>query len=89
MERQRMWIAVACIAIIVIAAVFIFSYIRGQREGYVREVSVEAVQREIERIKNDPKIPAGVKENLLRQLQTELQRAQTKQPQSSPTAPSP
>ncbi len=87
MERQRTWLVVVCIVIIAIAAVFIFSYVRSGREGYIKEASVEAVQREIERIQNDPNIPPNVKANLIRQLQAELQRAQAKQPQQAPTNP--
>jgi len=78
---------VISIVLILIAGLLIFSHVKKSREGIVKEVSVETIQREIEQIQNDPNIPPNVKSNLIRQLQAELARAQAKQPQQAPTLP--
>jgi hypothetical protein len=78
MEGRKAWMVIISVALIVIAMLLIFSHVRKSREGIIKEASVETVQREIERIQKDPNIPADVKANLIRQLQAELARAQTK-----------
>lgn len=87
MDWKKTLTVVVCVLIIVVAGLIIFSQVRKSREGFIREASVEAVQREIERIQKDPNIPPDVKANLIRQLQAELARAQAKQPQAQPTSP--
>lgn len=87
MDWRKVLTVVVCVLIIVVAGLLIFSQVRKSREGFVKEASVETVQREIERIQKDPNIPPNVKANLIRQLQAELARAQTKQTQTQPTAP--
>lgn len=87
MEGRKVWMVIISVALIVIAGLLIFSHVKRSREGIIKEASVEAVQREIERIQKDPNIPPNVKANLLRQLQAELARAQAKQPQAQPTSP--
>ncbi|GBC98061.1 hypothetical protein HRbin17_00556 [bacterium HR17] len=87
MEGRKAWMVIISVALIVIAMLLIFSHVRKSREGIIKEASVETVQREIERIQKDPNIPADVKANLIRQLQAELARAQTKQTQTQPHAP--
>lgn len=87
MDWRKVLTVVVCVLIIVVAGLFIFSQVRKSREGFIKEASVETVQREIERIQKDPNIPPNVKANLIRQLQAELARAQTKQTQTQPTAP--
>lgn len=87
MEGRKVWMVIISVLLIVIAGLLIFSHVRRSREGIIKEASVEAVQREIERIQKDPNIPPNVKANLIRQLQAELTRAQTKQPQTQPHAP--
>ncbi len=87
MEQRKTWMVVVSVLIIIVAGLLIFSHVRRSREGYIKEASVEAVQREIQRIQQDPNIPGHVKQQLIRQLQTELHRAQTKQSQQAPTNP--
>jgi len=87
MDWRKVLTVVVCVLIIVVAGLLIFSQVRKSREGFIKEASVETVQREIERIQKDPNIPPNVKANLIRQLQAELARAQTKQTQTQPTAP--
>lgn len=87
MDWKKTLTVVVCVLIILVAGMIIFSHVRKSREGIIKEASVEAVQREIERIQKDPNIPPGVKANLIRQLQAELARAQAKQKQTQPTSP--
>lgn len=84
MGQSKVWKVVISVVLIVIAGLLIYSHVRRSQEGFIKEASTEAVQREIERIQRDPNIPPGVKANLIRQLQVELQRAQSKQTQSAP-----
>jgi len=86
MEGRKALMVVISIVLILIAGMLIFSHVRRSQEGIIKEASVEAVQREIERIQKDPNIPPNVKANLIQQLQAELARAQAKQPQA-PTSP--
>lgn len=87
MDWKKTLTVVVCVLIIIVAGLIIFSQVRKSREGFIKEASVETVQREIERIQKDPNIPPDVKAKLIRQLQAELARAQTKQPQAQPTSP--
>ncbi|MCS7264793.1 MAG: FeoB-associated Cys-rich membrane protein [Armatimonadetes bacterium] len=87
MEGKKTLTVIVCVLLIIVAGLLIYSHVKRSREGFIKEASVEAVQREIERIQKDPNIPPGVKANLIRQLQSELARAQTKQTQAPPTAP--
>lgn len=87
MDWRKVATVVVCVVVIIVAGLIIFSQVKRSREGIIKEASVEAVQREIERIQKDPNIPPNVKENLIRQLQAELARAQAKQPQAQPTSP--
>jgi hypothetical protein len=86
MEGRKVFMVVISLVLILIAGLLIFSHVKKSREGIVKEVSVETIQREIEQIQKDPNIPSNVKANLIRQLQAELARAQAKQPQA-PTSP--
>jgi len=86
-DWRKVATVVVCVVVIIVAGLIIFSQVKKSREGIIKEASVEAVQREIERIQKDPNIPPNVKENLIRQLQAELARAQAKQPQAQPTSP--
>jgi len=86
-DWRKVATVVVCVVVIIVAGLIIFSQVKRSREGIIKEASVEAVQREIERIQKDPNIPPNVKENLIRQLQAELARAQAKQPQAQPTSP--
>ncbi|MFN3421368.1 MAG: hypothetical protein ACK40X_06585 [Armatimonadota bacterium] len=50
MGEGKIWTVVISAVLIVIAGLLIFSHVRRLGEGIVKKASVEAVQREIERI---------------------------------------
>ena len=82
--QRNTFIVILSVVVIVLAAALIFLQVRGQKQAQ-RASSPQEIERQIQEVMNNPKIPEHAKQQIIRQLRMRQGAGKYMAPQQQPS----